>query len=261
MYHSLTFVLSGSVSDLEHADALNTWDDLHLIPSSRPTFSSPEVIARTIYIPGTNGILDISDAFTNTVMFNNREGSFEFIVMNDYEAWQHLYSKIMNRLHGRRVKILYEDDPYFYYQGRITVNEWRSEPDFSRIVLDYSIDPYKYSLTSSLEDWLWDPFDFEVGVVREYGNIEVESSTDISITVIGGRLYLSPVFRIKSGAHDLSVSINDGTAIETFELVGSTALTSDIVKEIYEYTIEDKEYTFTFSGTGTVGIDYREGSL
>lgn len=51
------------------------------------------------------------------------------------------------------------------------------------MTLKFECDPYKYELTATDEDWLWDPFDFEEGVIKEYGNQNVDGT--LVLTVIG----------------------------------------------------------------------------
>lgn len=131
MYHSITF------------GNKNTWEDWHLVPSSRPVFNPPEMKKKTIDIPGGNSVIDVSEALTGYPVFNNRQGSFEFIVMNDYWAWYEAYSTIMDYLHGKVKRAVLEDEPYFYYEGRFTVNNWKSEKTNSVITIDYDVYPYK----------------------------------------------------------------------------------------------------------------------
>ena len=73
----------------------------------------------------------------------------------------------MSFLHGQMVKCILMDDPGFYYRGRMTVNQWRSEKDWSKIVLNYDFEPYKYAVFSTADRWLWDPFDFDEGVITD----------------------------------------------------------------------------------------------
>ena len=79
----------------------NTWNNWHLIPSSRPTFAHPQQKVNTVDIPGTNGVLDLTYEVVKYPVFGNREGSFEFHVDPDYKAWNVLYSEISAFLHGR----------------------------------------------------------------------------------------------------------------------------------------------------------------
>jgi len=137
MYHSITF------------GSKNTWDDWHIVPSSRPVFDPPKVKTKTMDIQGKNGSLDLSEALTGYPVFNNREGSFEFIVLNDYNKWNELYSAISDYLHGRVMRAVLEDDPEYYYEGRFSVNKWKSDKNYSTISIDYSVFPYKRKLLKS----------------------------------------------------------------------------------------------------------------
>lgn len=131
MYHSIIF------------GEKNTWDDWHIVPSSRPVFAPPTLKKKALDIPGGNGVIDLSESLTGYPVYNNSEGTFEFIVMNDHLPWQETYSMIMDHLHGKKLRATLEDDPLYYREGRFTVNDWRSEKDYSRIIIGYSVSPYK----------------------------------------------------------------------------------------------------------------------
>lgn len=131
MYHSITF------------GDKNTWEDWHIVPTSRPVFNPPSLKKKTLDIQGGDGLIDLSEALTGYPLFNNREGSFEFIVINDYAPWYEIYSEICNYLHGRRMKAVLEDESGYYYEGRFTVNNWKSDKAYSKITIDYSVSPYK----------------------------------------------------------------------------------------------------------------------
>ena len=147
-------------------NGINTWRDWHLLPTSRPVFNPPSVKTNYVSIPGADGAIDATEVLTPYPVYNNREGTVEFIVITGYGNWANRYSDIMDYLHGRKFKVILETDPGYYYEGRLAVNEWRSEKDHSKIVFDYNLDPYKYELTTSTEDWLWDPFNFYDGIIH-----------------------------------------------------------------------------------------------
>ena len=177
MYHSMQFIpydmdIFRTQANPQKAfmNGKNTWDDWHLIPASRPLIAPPIVKTNYIEIPGTDSVLDATDIHTGYPLYNNREGSNEFYVMNGYGDWASRYSEIMNYLQGRKMKVVLEDDPGFYYEGRCSVNEWRSEKDWSKIVIDYNVYPYKLEsiIPGDTGWWLWDPFSFEDGVIRGY---------------------------------------------------------------------------------------------
>ena len=156
----------------------NTWEDWHLQPSSRPVVAPPNQKTNFIDIPGSNGHLDLSEVPMGYPVYENRTGSWEFIVVNGYRDWDLVYSDIMNYLHGRTMQVILDDDPGYYYEGRLTVSNWTSNTDgtWSTIEISYNLGPFKYSVINSLDDWLWDPFDFENDVIPEgyFSKIEIE---------------------------------------------------------------------------------------
>ncbi len=145
MYHSITFSLS--VPYLENGevvlqDARNTWESWYLIPSSRPVIAPPEPNTNLVEIPGRDGPIDFSTYLTGGVTYKSRTGSLEFYVENDHEDWTMIHDKIANYLHGQEVYMILEDIPGYYYHGRIAMNEWASESWNSRVVLNYTLDPF-----------------------------------------------------------------------------------------------------------------------
>lgn len=178
MYHSITF------------EEKNTWDDWHLIPSSRPVFNPPAVKSKYVDIPGSDGELDLSTIFTDFPGYSDRTGSLEFIVANDYLSWDETYATIMEYLHGKDLIAILEDDIEYFYKGRFTVNEWRSDKNYSLIVLDYNVAPYKVNKFGSADSLLWDPFDFDNDDIQYYANILVEGSLALTIEVSEANLQL-----------------------------------------------------------------------
>ena len=142
MYHSITF------------GEKNTWDDWHLIPKTRPLFNPPAAKTYFLENPSGDGSLDLTTVLTGSVPLKDRTGSFEFIVENGFKEWSVLYSEIMTYLHGKRMRAILEDDPNYYYEGRFAVNEWKSEANWSSIVIDYEVEPYKKSLITEGEESL-----------------------------------------------------------------------------------------------------------
>ena len=169
MYHSIQIIPDGY--GIYRGASLNmrgknTWDDWHLIPKERPLFNPPSPKHNFMDIPGANGTVDLSDALSDKYpVYNDRTGSIEFYVMNGYKEWYEAYSDIMNFCHGEKCKLILEDDPMYYYRGRVSVNAWKSEKDWSKIVLDYQVEPFKFEVYSSTDRWLWDPFNFTNGIV------------------------------------------------------------------------------------------------
>lgn len=245
MYHSITFINSSN-------EEMNTWDDWYLIPSSRPVFNPPEVKTQYVDLPGGNGQIDLTESLTGYPVYENRTGSIEFYVENGHESWDVLYSKIANFLHGRTLTAYLEDDPGFVYEGRFDINEWKSDKWWSVITINYNVYPYKKERFSSLENWLWDPFDFETGIIREYKDLSVNGS--LSLEIIATNEPISPVITVTkepvAGGSTLTVSVSG----HSYELQNGTNYLPDLV-------IKDKNVTLTFSGQATISVNYRGGSL
>lgn len=239
MYHSINF------------GNKNTWDDWRLIPTSRPVFLPPDVKKVLVDLPGSDGVIDLTESLTGYVKYGNRKGSFEFRVHTKRD-WVDVYSTIMDYLHGQKMKIILDDDPGYYYLGRAYVNEWKSQKNNSVIVIDAEVEPYKYELFGSLEEWEWDPFNFETGIIREYGNIEVDGNK--TITIDGNRRPVVPKFTIAS---------TDGNGMRIRQTTGNnrTYTVQDGTVRIPEIVIVEGINKIRFDGYGTVSIGYRGGRL
>jgi len=94
-------------------------------------------------IPWGDGQIDLTENLTGEPTFGNRTGTFEFIVDNDHMSWVETYSVIANYLHGKRMRMVLDDDPNHYYEGRFFVMDWLSGPSFSTIIIAYSVGPNK----------------------------------------------------------------------------------------------------------------------
>ena len=225
----------------------NTWDDWHIVPSSRPLIAAPTVKTSFISLPGGDGSLDLTEVLAGRPTYERRTGSWEFIVMNDYGDWATRYSEIMAYLQGKEYRIIFDDDPDYYYQGRLSVNEWRSEAYWSRIVINYNVDPYKRNVDGFGANWLWDPFNFETGVIHDYRKLVVSGTLEVNY-------------------------INDGM-INTVPIINSSVNTMKMTFNSKRYNLNKGPNTFadvifvpgdnlvTFTGTGIVSIENVGGRL
>lgn len=239
MYHSITFIASDNSEK-------NTWDDWYLIPSSRPVFNPPGVKTQYVDIPGGNGQVDLTESLTGYPLYENRTGSFEFYVENGHKKWNVLYSEIMNFLHGKSLTAYLEDEIDYVYIGRFNVNEWKSDKWWSLITIDYNVYPYKKDRIGSLGNWLWDPFNFETGIARDYSDLIILGSMIYSIAP--SEEPISPTIKLVSGS--VSVSFN-----------GSSYNLQSGNNYIPEIVITNSNNTLVFSGSGVISIDYRGGKL
>ena len=225
MYHSITI------------GEMNTWEDWHLIPSSRPLVNPPSVRTSMINVPGSDGSLDLTDVLIGRPTYENRNGTWDFYVDNGYGKWADRYSEIMAYLHGKDLTAVLEDDPLFYYKGRFSVNEWRSDPYYSRISINYSVGPYKlYSITDG-DMWLWDPFNFNTDYIRSYRNMVVKKNADLVLNIQGDIMDIIPL--ITTPTNDMQLTFNE----ELYYLKRGSHIYDGVV-------LTEGENTLTFRYTG-----------
>lgn len=240
----------------------NTWDDWKMLPTERPVFAPPKPKTTYIDVPGGNGALDLSESLTGYPIYENRTGSFKFRVMNDYVEWHERYTEIMEHLHGKSMNAILADDPNYFYKGRFTVDSWTSGNTWSEITIGYTVDPYKWSVLSSTDPWLWDPFNFKTGIISEqlFSNIVINSpSSWVSNTfdgVLFGKAPISPVFKV-SNSNNLSVRLING-----YLGIDETVSLTNGLNHIHDFIFYgENSYVLMFKGIGTVSIDFRVGRL
>lgn len=220
MYHSIYFEPEKTGRPNGIGDNTNTYDDWHIVTGSRPLVNPPKVQTNHITIPGSNSELDLTETLTGSPIYSSREGSWSFYVLNGYWEWQVVYSRLMAYFHGKRMKVILEDDQNYYYEGRLSVNSWASDPSYSKIAINYHVGPFK--MERYIDDWLWDPFNFSddnSDIVREYSDLQVEGTR---LLIIPGReMQVVPKFTVKAGA-----TLEQKAAAEGTSTSGSTQETT-----------------------------------
>lgn len=203
-----------------------------------------------VEIPGGDGVLDLSRSLTGNIQYDTRQLEFTFDARNcNYFRWSDLLSDISGKLHGSREKIVLDTDQSYYYDGMIEVSSEKSNEATAKIVITAECQPYKMELYSSLEDWEWDTFDFENGIIREYGDLRVDGS--LTFQIEGRRKPVIPIF---------SVTSDDGNGLKV-RLNGTTYDLPDGTNRIITLRIMEGINTLYFTGNGVVSIDYRGGVL
>lgn len=138
MYHSIIIRVDGKY--------INTWSDWHLIPSSRPVIAAAMERTKFVTVGGRSGVLDYSQTLSGRPVFDDRTGSIEFYVENDYWDWEEAYVTICETLQGKRVQLALEDNPAHYYEGLLYVDKWASDKGHSKINLKYDLHPTMLTL-------------------------------------------------------------------------------------------------------------------
>lgn len=226
---------------------IHTINDWNLTLTSKEK-NPPEIKEEVIDIPGADGQLDFTESLTGDVKFNNGKITLNFAMKDDFSTWTNKLSIISNYLHGKKFKIIFDDDKDFYYHGRLKVNSLKNDKSIGRIVIECDVDPYKYDLSSSVEDWLWDPFSFETGIINNLKNLVVNGSLEVKI--YGRRKHVVP-----------TISCNITSVAMTVEFNSSIYTLSEGSQQILNIEIVEGENILKFKGNGAVSIEYRGGSL
>ena len=133
----------------------HSWDDFSLILNSKE-IEAPSPKIETVDIPGGDGLIDYTEYF-GEVKYSNRKLKFDFSTVVAQGSFLSLFSTIQNKIHGRRLKIVLNDDPEYYYLGRITVDSWKADRGIGKITVECDCEPYKYkqnktSVTNAVTD-------------------------------------------------------------------------------------------------------------
>lgn len=120
---------------------VHSYRDLNLVAAP---FEIAPAKAKTNYleIEGADGSLDLTEAH-GEVKFSDREGSLTFYALPG-DDWEAKKTEVSNFLNGLQCKMTLDKDPNYYYFGRFTVNDYKSDKMLRQIVIDYRLKPYKY---------------------------------------------------------------------------------------------------------------------
>lgn len=203
----------------------------------------PSVQTKYVSIPLVDGDLDLTKVLSNRVHYGNRKIRMNFNSVTDYPGKK--MSDVANQLHGQRVHIIFDDDLYYYYDGRLDMSSFKENRLGGEYVIDANCDPFKYQIQSSAEEWLWDPFDFENGYINELKDIVVSTSETISL-IADERLSYASI------TTDAQVTVTyDGKSVTCG--IGTTTL--------YDFEFVPGVNLITITGNATITITYRGARL
>lgn len=171
----------------------HTYKDYGLVINNTSTVEAPSPKTNFVDVPGSSTRLDLTETLTGQVEYNSRSVSFTLGKLLEPEKWPALYREFLNAYQGKEVKVILDDEPEYYYQGRAELTDFTRSQMLGSFKFTVNADAYKYEVYDSTEDWPWDTFNFETGVLREdYSDIEVSSSANKFIE--GSLIPVVPVF-------------------------------------------------------------------
>lgn len=230
-------------SGITFDDKWHTWNDWSLNPV-RIYISMPDIKEQLIDIPGGDGCIDLTE-INGRPTYGLRNVELEYHLRNvSNQEWHTIFSKIGNAITGRKVKMVLDDEPNYYYMVRLNLDGEKTDYVNGEITMSGTAEPFKYDIQSSAEDWLWDTFNFETGVIRTLKDITIDSANR-TIKILGAGIDTPPVF-VVTRADNLKLT-HEG---RTYTLkVGRNRFPAVRVGE--------QDVILTFSGSGTMAVEYR----
>lgn len=247
---------------------VDSWKDFGLIPKQLPVIAPAPVVKKSVEVYGANSIIDLTEVPRGFPTYQNRTGSLTFYVDGSDKDfnWVNTYDKIIDYLHGFSMKMMLADDPNNYYYGRFDISGWNPGSHVNEITINYDLDPYKYAIFTTTEDWLWNPFDF----LRGYIPVGRENFVDIDVantpliqwpTELVGKMPVVPKFILSGSTNGVDVKVFNSIYGQWSDIVHiQNGTTEDVKLEL----CTPKVGTFTqisLSGDGLLSIDFRPGRL
>lgn len=205
--------------------AYHSYTDWALIPG-RIEIETPQIKENKIDIEGADGALDLTDFF-GEVKYEDFPLSFPFSMLGEDAGYIARHTQIKNAIHGKKLKIILDDDPGFFYLGRLSVGSLKKEKGYATMTIDAECEPYKYkaektTVTQAITG---------AGVVR----------------LTNGRKYAVPEIT--------------ATAAFTLAYGGNTWAIQAGSYTLPELELKEGENTINVTGTGTITFSYQEGGL
>lgn len=199
---------------------MHSFRDLQMILSEKE-IGAPPLKKDEIDIPGGNGKLDNTEFFGEP-KFGNLTHKFTFTTIQKDLLTQ--YSRVKNALHGKKVRIILDDDPTFFYLGRCEVSSFHDEHGIGTIVVTCDCEPYKYALAKTV---VYQAVDGVVDVPllnsRKRAVPEVRIETDTSLNIVYQR---SNIWDLASGSYTLpELELVEGENIVTVTGAGAITFT------------------------------------
>ena len=204
---------------------LHSFDDLDLILSKKE-LGAPAVKVSKIDIPGADGALDQTDFFGEP-KFDNATHRFEFTANTLPDDFLSLFSRVKNALHGKKMRIILDGDPLYFYLGRCFVDKHTDEKGVAKIDIECDCDPYKlkkdHTVIAQALDGTAKTISMtngrkravpEVQIYTESGSIRIEYQG--SIWDLGTGVYTPPELEVTGGEKAVIVT-GRGTITYTWQ--------------------------------------------
>ena len=199
--------------------------DFGLAVSNTDYIGEPTLETFTVDVPGRKGIVDMSEDLTGYPVFKTREIKLHVGGLNPKNDWDSVISTWRNYYHGRKCRIVFDNDPQWFWEGRVYINNFTRKQSLGEFDLKMTAFAYKKKLLPVTDEYTG-PDDIEI---RDF------------------EIPTSPRFRVINGPATL-----------TYDGITYQYDTNEIFRIPGVYTENSTEVTLT---TGEVEVIYEELSL
>ena len=211
-------------------DKFNTWYDWRLILTSKDV-TPPEPKTNYVNIDSMSGTLDLSEALSGEITYNDRTVSATFWTDNgNRKEREKLLRDIRVALHGKKVKIIEPDDPDHYFYGRVSVVAESNNLAYAELEIECTCEPWRYAINDS------------------------ERRVDVNSSVV------TDVIIHNNGVKTLCPTITVTGAVEITYEGSKTSLTAGSYK-ISDIRLSQGVNIIGVSGNGSATFTYKEADL
>jgi phage-related protein len=189
--------------------------------------SIPEPQTNFVDIPGRDGALDLSEAF-GTVRYADRIIPLTMYARAPFDT---LISSFAADVHGRRMNLIFDRDPTYYYDARVTVEDVEHHAGYCELSLECRARPYKME-------------HFET-------TITVLPTGSATVTLTNTRMPVVPTITV-SAEMTLTFTLS-GTNYSVNLSAGTHVIPSLVLLE--------GDTAIEITGTGRITFTYRKGTL
>lgn len=187
----------------------------------------PEPRTSFVDIPSRDGALDLSETF-GTVRYVDRIISLKLYARAPFDA---AVSAFAADVHGRRINMIFDRDPAYYYDARITIEDVEKHAGYCELSLECRARPYKlehHETTITVQ-------------VEGTGNVTLTNTRMPTVPAITTSAEMTLTYIIGGADHSVMLSVGTHTVPSLVLMEGETEI--------------------ELAGTGTVTFIYRKGAL
>ena len=243
-----------TITVVSTGESYHTLTDWGLAIGNNNCIGTPGQETFYLDVPGSDRVLDYSEALTGHPVFKQRQIEIVLGGKLDRLSWTSFISQIRILIHGRVVRVVFDDFPGYYWEGRAEVTDFDRTRELGTFVIRIpKADPYGYSLNdNSDENWLWDPFDFELGVIDDPINLNLTADASAaSCTISHGAVPFVANIHVES--------IDDEGLTMTVD--GDDYVLKQGENQLAALLVADRDLTLNFSGRGELNVVFRRRVL